>query len=414
MIDKLVYDLFLADCDQYLSSGETKLLRYYCGIDTGQPPLDAVRIGVMLGRRPEEIKQLTRRALLKLPYQRLQDLKGILAAADHPYAKGLRPSEREALSRLVNTAITLHDAMRKIQQHISSTKAGSPTPPAPTANSSARPVTPKTRPVDRLVQLLEEADTPLTIDQIVRLARERGWAITQDQVKNLLKNSSQIVWYDKHVALLRRWHNRINVAGKQQLRLCPPLPLSPKAPAEQLLGLLLRAKQWLSESHMTYHDLWQQVEREVRLGVAPQDILDLFYACGLTPDVQHTTNRRSYAELVLVDNLSVPAFRAVVLSHVLERIYQLTRTLSAIAHSYQPTLEYVAAQTHGAALGVADTAQRIRLLQALGAVTNREPWEITSIGEQALAAHQDVPVIPPAPMVNPTESTEDDLDWFDL
>lgn len=411
MIDKLVYDLFLADCQQYLSPGEIKLLRYYCGIDTGQPPLDAVRVSVVLGRRPEEIKQLTRRALLKLPYQRLQNLKDILTTTDHPYVKGLKLSEREALSRLVSTALALHDAVHKMRQHISSSRAVSPAPPV---TPSARAVPARTQPIDRLVQLLEEANSPLTIDQIARLAGERRWAITPDQIERLLKDSKQIVWYDRHVVLLQSWRNRINVAGKQQLRLCPPLPISPKAPAEKLLELLLQTKQWLSENHPTYQDLYQQVTQQTTSIINPQDVLDLFYACGLTPDVQYVAARRNDAELVLVENLSVPQFRTTVLSHVLERIHRLTRTLSAIAHSYQPTLEYLAAQTHDAALGIADTRQRLRLLQALGAITHREPWQITPIGEQALAAHQDVPVIPPAPMVNPAESTEDDFDWWDL
>lgn len=414
MIDKLVYDLFLADCDQYLSSGETKLLRYYCGIDTGQPPLDAVRVSVVLGRRPEEIKQLTRRALLKLPYQRLRDLHSILRAADHPYARGLKPSEREALSRLVSTALTLHDAVRKIQQHVSPSKVTPPTPASPAEVSRAQSVSNKTQPIDRFVQMLEEADTPLSIHQLVTLAHERGWVITQAQAKNLLQNSSQLVWYDRQVVMLRRWHNRINVEGTQQLRLCPPLPLAPKASAEELLELLLYVRQWLSESHLTYHDLWQQVWRQTKLDVPPQDVLDLFYACGLVPDVQYTTDRRSFVEGVAIESRSVPEFRAAVLSHVLERIYRLTRTLNAIAHSYQPTLDHVAAQTHNAALGAADTASRVRLLQALGAVTTREPWQITPIGEQALAASPDVPVTPPTPVVNQVEVDDDDLDWLDL
>ncbi len=422
MIDKLVYDLFLADCDKHLSAGEVKLIRYYCGVDTGYPPLDQTRIGVMFGRAPDEIKLLTRRALLKLPYSRLQDLRIILETPGHRYTTGLMPSERDAIKRLITNAITLQDAVRAIQKRVTQAQPSTVTPAqapnqSPNRSSSTtaqtRSTTAQTSLIDKLVSILETANVPQSIEQIAVMAQAQGFYVTQSQLKRIIQVSSKFMWYGDQVVLLHHWRNRITLNGTVQLRLCPPLPVSHKASAEDLLEMLSLTSRWMTEKHMTYFDLWQQICRHMKLRATFQDVLDLLYACGLIPDVHDVDARHRQVELTLTESDSITHMRTVMLAHVLRRIYHLTRTLSSIAYSYRPTLAQVADHTHGVGLGVADTVHRVRLLQALGAVSSYGAWEITPAGQDALAACGDASITLPAPTLL-SSSNDFDLDWFDL
>ncbi|XWX02497.1 hypothetical protein VZO05_08255 [Aggregatilineales bacterium SYSU G02658] len=415
MVEKLVYDLFLADCDKHLSAGEVKLIRYYCGVDTGYPPLDQTRIGVMFGRAPDEIKLFTRRALLKLPYSRLQELRIILETPGHRYTVGLMPSERDAIKRLITNAIALQDAVRAIQQRVTQAKPSTVTPaqapnqsPNWSSSTTAQPSL-----IDRLVAILETANAPQSIEQIAVMAQAQGFYVTQSQLKRTIQASSKFVWYGDQVVLLHHWRNRITLNGTVQLRLCPPLPVSPKASAEDLLEMLLLTSKWMTEKHMTYFELWEQICRHMKLRATFQDVLDLLYACGLIPDMHNVDARHRQVELALTEGDSITQMRTMMLAHVLQRIYHLTRTLSSIAYSYRPTLAQVADHTHGVGLGVADTVHRVRLLQALGAVSSHGVWEVTPAGQDALAACGDASITLPAPTLL-SSSNDFDLDWFDL
>lgn len=412
MTGKLVFDIFVSACERNLSAGETKMLRLFCGMDTGYPPMGIAQLAPRLNRSPEQTKQLIRRALEKLPQYELKQLYNYLTTPDHRFHVGLTPAQRNAMLTLIEQGL-----QRQAGKRLFEMTAVKQAPPEPISVQPPKPahVSPS-KPADVLRHVLETRNQPTHYTTLASLTREHGLEVSEHEALNALSTYSAFVLVGQGVFALADWHNRIMRDGLPVLRYCPPLPIEPKAPSESFFDLLMHIYQWTHESLLTYTDIWRRAARYSGVGTNYQDLYNLLYAVGFIDNANFDHMRNGTVTLALPQHVEVRQVRHHALESVLTHVDALPRVLGALEHLYRPEMNDIAAFVYGDALHAGDLPQRLRLLEALGAIQQRGGWQVTDSGLQALARYPQAMhplggVVVHAPL---PKALEDDLDWLDL
>jgi len=384
MAGTLVFDIFVSACERNLSTGETKMLRLFCGIDTGYPPMGIAQLAPRLNRSPEQTKQLMGRALEKLPQYELKQLHNYLTTPGHRFHVDLTPAQRNAMLSLIEQGLRRQELKRRFESNArrapqADLAVPEPVPLVPAVNPPQSP----TKPADVLRLVLESRNQPTHYTTLARLTREYGLEVSEREALNALSTYSAFVLVGQDVFALADWHNRITRDGVPMLRYCPPLPIEPKAPSVSFFDLLMHIRQWTREAVLTYTDIWRRAARHTGVGGDYQALYDLLYAVGFT-DAEFDQARHGTVRVTLSEHLDVRAVRYHTVESVLARVDALPRVLGALDQLYRPEMNDIAAFVYGDALHAGDMGERLRLLEALGAIQQRGGWQVTDSGMRAL------------------------------
>jgi hypothetical protein len=144
-------------------------------------------------------------------------------------------------------------------------------------------------------------------------------------------------------------------------------------------------------------------------------LYDLLYAVGFT-DADFDQVRHGTVCVTLPEHLDVRAVRHHAVESVLARVDALPRVLGALEQLYRPEMNDIAAFVYGEARHAGDMDQRLRLLEALGAIQQRGSWQVTDSGMRALERYPQAmhPLDGGTIHVPLPEASEDDHDWLDL
>lgn len=417
MSGRLVFDILVGACERYLSAGETRLIRMYCSIDTGYPPMGISQIAVRVNRQPDEIKVLLRRALTKLPRSELEQIKRYLDDPRHKFHSGLTASERSTLMTLINRGLSAQEVKSRLIVKHEPVQQGNPQPREQAQQKSVAPSKAPVRTTALLEEALESLDRPAHCRTIMNRAQEFGWSMSERQTFSVMSNDRSFVYVGEHVFALTRWKNRLEYNGTHCLRYCPTLPTAHNAPADALLELLVTIRTWVQQSPLTYAEVGSRVIRHTGVETRPQDLMDLLYLTGLIQDVDYPQVRSLVMQSAVNQRLDIRTLRQFMLTSALERLPVLPRMLGVLANLYRPELEVIGLNTYGNKLDGGDLLNCLRLLEALGAVENQAGWHVTESGRRALTDWPDVDLMSPnledsASML--PGAIDDDLGWLEL
>lgn len=427
----IIIDLFEGACLQYLNSSEIRLMMLYTGINTGFPPMRFDQIGTRISHPAGAVQKTVLRALLKLPLKTVEELKRYMDDEKHRFHQALSHPQRHALTKLLHLGVMTHQQNKqpatanKVQTPPEKSKAPSaPAWPAPWPKAAAKvtasptPVASKTSSaprrstLERLCAALEEIGRPSHYATIHARAEQDGLTTTAAKALDLLKGSSQIVALSRTVFALACWHNRVPDAPSYVLY-CPPLPISSRAPAAALLELVVFTQQWVSESQYSYRDVWEKTTKHTGLEYEGPQLFDLWYALGLCDSVDYVGQRNKLMRPAWPSGTPVTVIRQQALESLMQRMALMPQTLAALADLATPASEVLSSVVYGNAMDGADMASRVRLLEALGAISS--DGSLTSLGE---ALHRAYPVATSAQAsvsasLSSTSANED-IGWLDL
>lgn len=392
--NQLVLEIFESLCDTFLSVGQKRIVFMYCGINTAEPPMSVSTIAARIGKTVVQTQQILHAALRSLPLSRLLILKSYLDNPEHKYHQGVSEAQRQALRRLMNGAVQLH-------QRVSQTDAAVTPPLQPTNRLAVQAPTVHSRPAptflsvyNRVTQALEKLGRPTHFE---RIYAQVDWSLSRERVsisivlETLLHNRG-FVALSKEVFALAKWENR-HSQRPDQLLYCPPLPIHDSAPPTSYLEYVLRLLDRLWQSPVAAAELWQWASRQIVRQVRVQDIFDLHYALGLHDDLRYVQDKARLLRPSIQVGNDLRVFRLQCLRTLLARAPFMAQTLAAVAHERRTTFERVASLAYEDARDAGDLRARLRLLEAFGALREeRGAWLLSGLGEQLLA---ELPSAPP-------------------
>ncbi len=410
-VGELIFDIFESLCDSSLSESEARLLKQCCGLRTGYPPMSVPELAFKYGKPNATIRKFAFRALVKLPHGEMERLKAYLQDRHHPYHQSLTLQQRDALRQLVDYALELQQ-MRMKQTVPKAT-------PTPVVTPVARPPTTlpsfqaKVSITERLAAALEQLARPSHYENIHAQASWDGEPVSVSKAFYVMTNSRDFVMLGGGVFALQCWRNRVNGISPARLLYCPPLPIPERARADRLLELIVMIRGWLRESPLTVGELWTWLMQNVPMFAQPQDVFDLWYAVDLFPSVDYSLSRNRMIQMTMPPDLDVNDIRHHALDALVQRIDRMSNVLAAVAEQRQPSIQQISAVVYRDARDGADIQDRLRALEALGALRDEKGWQITRQGLAVLEAHPATNI--PSPVWEDDEATFDlDLGFLEL